>query len=163
MDYELYFFVYDSESVLWYTLYIIYTREAIVFAMRTDFPFLLSWYKRKGNEKKKSRLTSPGLLRKGRSGTEKWTRSVALRSDSIFQRRPTIPPLTPLRLGRSFFYAKALRCWIFVSALPRLRLLLFSSVYFYVDSVKYLSISHWEICLPARNSLYLGWVYIYLT
>ena len=42
VDYELYFFVYDSESVLWYTLYIIYTREAIVFAMRTDFPFLLS-------------------------------------------------------------------------------------------------------------------------
>ena len=123
-----------------------------VFAMRTDFPFLLSWYKRKGNEKKKSRLTSPGLLRKGRSGTEKWTRSVALRSDSIFQSRPSIPPLTPLRLGQSFFYAKALRCWIWV--------LLFSSVYFYVESVKYLSISHWKFCLLARNSLYLGWVYI---
>ena len=44
-----------------------------------------------------------------------------------------------------------------------LRLLLFSSVYFYGDSVKYLSISHWKLCLLARNSLFLGWVYIYLT
>ncbi len=47
-------------------------------------------------------LTSPGLLRNGRSGAEKRTRSVSLRSNSIFQHRPTIPPLTPLRLGRSF-------------------------------------------------------------
>ena len=91
-------------KVFWGTPYILYIRAKVtVFAMRTDFPFLLSWYKRKGNEKKKSRLTSPGLLRKGRSGTEKWTRSVALRSDSIFQRRPAIPTLTPLRLGQSFF------------------------------------------------------------
>ena len=44
-----------------------------------------------------------------------------------------------------------------------LRLLLFVSVYFYVYYVKYLSISHWKLCLLARNSLYLGWVYIYLT
>ena len=71
--------------------------------MRTVFPFLLSWYKRKGNEKKKIKATSPGLLRKGRSGAEKWTRFVALRSNSIFQRRPSIPTLTPLRLGQSFF------------------------------------------------------------
>ena len=62
-----------------------------------------------------------------------------------------------------FFHAKALRCWLFISALPCLRLLLFVSVYFYVYSVKYLSISHWKLCLLARNSLYLGWVYIYLT
>ena len=34
-----------------------------------------------------------------------------------------------------FFHAKALRCWLWV--------LLFSSVYFYVESVKYLSISYW--------------------
>ena len=54
-----------------------------------------------------------------------------------------------------FFYAKALRCWLW--------LLLFVSAYFYVDYVKYLSISHWKLCLLARNSLYLGWVYIYLT
>ena len=135
----------------------------MVFAMRTDLLLLLSWYKRRSNKKKKSRLTSPGLLRKGRSGAEKWTRFVALRSDSIFQRRPAIPPPTPLRLGQSFFHAKVLRCWLFVSALPCLRLLLFSSVYFYVYSVKYLSISHWKLCLLARNSLYLGWVYIYLT
>ena len=45
--------------------------------------------------------TSPGLLRNGRSGAEKRTRFVALRSNSIFQHRPAIPPLTPLRLGRS--------------------------------------------------------------
>ena len=120
-------------SVFWGTPYIIYGREKdfllsvfrtvfflknsmffvpfpifqicyiMVFAMRTDFPFLLSWYKRKGNEKKKIKATSPGLLRKGRSGAEKWTRFVALRSDSIFQRRPSIPTLTPLRLGRYFF------------------------------------------------------------
>ena len=163
MDYEWKFFICNSEGVLWYTLYIIYTREVIVFAMRTDLLFLLPWYKRKGNEKKKSRLTSPGLLRKGRSGAEQWTRFVALRSDSIFQSRPAIPTLTPLRLGQSFFHAKALRCWLFISALPCLRLLLFSSVYFYGDSVKYLSILHWKLCLLARNSLYLGWVYIYLT
>ena len=73
-------------SVFWGTPYIIYGREKdfllsvfrtvsflkssmffvpfpifqicyiMVFAMRTGFPFLLSWYKRKGNEKKKSRL-----------------------------------------------------------------------------------------------------------
>ena len=58
--------------------------------------------------------TSPGLLRKGRSGAEKRTRSVSLRSNSIFQHRPSIPPLTPLRLGRFFLDAKALRCCLFV-------------------------------------------------
>ena len=114
-----------------------------VFAMRTDFPFLLSWYKRKGNEKKKSRLTSPGLLRKGRSGSEKWTRFVALRSDSIFQSRPSIPTLTPLRLGRSFFLRQDASLLALGFLLTRLRLLLFSSAFFYVDYVKYLSISHW--------------------
>ena len=105
-----------------------------------SFSFVLIQKKRKRKEKIKA--TSPGLLRKGRSGAEKRTRSVALRSDSIFQRRPAIPTLTPLRLGQSFFHAKALRCWLFISALPCLRLLLFVSVYFYVYSVKYLSISH---------------------
>ena len=39
--YGLHFFVFDSEGILWYTLYIIYTREVIVFAMRTDLLFLL--------------------------------------------------------------------------------------------------------------------------
>ena len=40
MDYELYFFVYDSESVLWYTLFIIYTRESffILFLKYGIFP-----------------------------------------------------------------------------------------------------------------------------
>lgn len=66
-----------------------------------SFSFVLIQKKRKRKEKIKA--TSPGLLRKGRSGAEKWTRFVALRSDSIFQRRPAIPTLTPLRLGRSFF------------------------------------------------------------
>ena len=132
MDYEWKFFICNSEGVFGHTLYIIYTRENFlkncfcrwyffwkspfpvsfsvfqicymtVFAMRTDLLLLLSWYKRRSNKKKKSRLTSPGLLRKGRSGAEKWTRSVALRSDSIFQSRPSIPTLTPLRLGQSFF------------------------------------------------------------
>ena len=40
--YGLHFFVFDSEGVLGYTLYIIYTREVIVFAMRTDLLLLLS-------------------------------------------------------------------------------------------------------------------------
>ena len=75
-----------------------------------SFSFVLIQKKRKRKEKIKA--TSPGLLRKGRSGAEKRTRSVALRSDSIFQRRPAIPTLTPLRLGQSFFHAKALRCWL---------------------------------------------------
>ena len=75
-----------------------------------SFSFVLIQKKRKRKEKIKA--TSPGLLRKGRSGAEKWTRSVALRSDSIFQRRPSIPTLTPLQLGQSFFHAKALRCWL---------------------------------------------------
>ena len=66
-----------------------------------SFSFVLIQKKRKRKEKIKA--TSPGLLRKGRSGAEKWTRFVALRSDSIFQRRPSIPTLTPPRLGRSFF------------------------------------------------------------
>ena len=143
-------------------IYYIYARnDRFRHADGFSFSFVLIQKKRKRKEKIKA--TSPGLLRKGRSGAEKWTRFVALRSDSIFQRRPAIPTLTPLRLGQSFFYAKALRCWLFISALPCLRLLLFSSVYFYGDSVKYLSISHWKFCLLARNSLYLGWVYIYLT
>ena len=111
MDYEWKFFICNSEGVLGYTLHIIYTREAIVFAMRTGFPFLLSIQKKR-KRKEKIKATSPGLLRKGRSGAEKWTRFVALRSDSIFQRRPSIPTLTPLRLGQSFFHAKALRCWL---------------------------------------------------
>ena len=64
-----------------------------------SFSFVLIQKKRKRKEKIKA--TSPGLLRKGRSGAEKWTRFVALRSNSIFQHRPAIPPLTPLRLGRS--------------------------------------------------------------
>ena len=75
-----------------------------------SFSFVLIQKKRKRKEKIKA--TSPDLLRKGRSGAEKWTRFVALRSDSIFQRRPSIPPLTPIRLGQSFFHAKALRCWL---------------------------------------------------
>ncbi len=62
--------------------------------------FVLIQKKKKQEEKIKA--TSPGLLRKGRSGAEKRTRFVALRSNSIFQHRPSIPPLTPLRLGRSF-------------------------------------------------------------
>ena len=53
-------FICNSEGVSGYTLYIIYTREVIVFAMRTDFPFLLYQDKRKGNEKKKSRLRLRG-------------------------------------------------------------------------------------------------------
>ena len=53
-------------------------------------------------QEEKIKATSPGLLRKGRSGAEKRTRFVTLRSDSIFQHRPSIPPLTPLRLGQSF-------------------------------------------------------------
>ena len=150
-------------SVFWGTPYILYIRKKWLFSPcgRVFLFFCLIQKKRKRKEKIKA--TSPGLLRKGRSGAEKWTRFVALRSNSIFQRRPAIPPLTPLRLGQLFFHAKALRCWLFISALPCLRLLLFSSVYFYVYSVKYLSISHWKLCLLARNSLYLGWVYIYLT
>ena len=59
--------------------------------------------KEEETRRKNQGWTSPGLLRKGRSGTEKWTRFVALRSNSIFQHRPSIPPLTPLRLGQSFF------------------------------------------------------------
>ena len=123
-----------------------------------SFSFVLIQKKRKRKEKIKA--TSPGLLRKGRSGTEKWTRFVALRSDSIFQRRPAIPTLTPIRLGQSFFHAKALRCWLFISALPCLRLLLFSSVYFYVYSMKYLSISHWKFCLLARNSRMIFYIFM---
>ena len=57
---------------------------------------------KKKKQEEKIKATSPGLLRNGRSGAEKRTRSVSLRSNSIFQHRPTIPPLTPLRLGRSF-------------------------------------------------------------
>ena len=133
------------QCVFRYTLYIIYTRERffiicfqngdffaknsffrLVFFFSNmlhdgfrhadgfSFSFVLIQKKRKRKEKIKA--TSPGLLRKGRSGAEKRTRSVALRSDSIFQRRPAIPTLTPLRLGQSFFYAKALRCWLFISA-----------------------------------------------
>ena len=76
------------------------------------FPFSFVLIQKKRKRKEKIKATSTGLLRNGRSGAEKWTRFVALRSDSIFQHRPAIPTLTPLRLGRSFFHAKALRCWI---------------------------------------------------
>ena len=68
---------------------------------------------------------------------------------------PTPRPVFFLRQGASLLALGFM--------LTCLRLLLFSSVYFYVYSVKYLSISHWKLCLLARNSLYLGWVYIYLT
>ena len=85
VDYEWKFFICNSEGVFGYTLYIIYTRENFlkncfcrwyffwkspfpvsfsvfqicymtVFAMRTDLLLLLSWYKRRSNKKKKSRL-----------------------------------------------------------------------------------------------------------
>ena len=83
-------------------IYYIYARnDRFRHADGFSFSFVLIQKKRKRKEKIKA--TSPGLLRKGRSGAEKWTRFVALRSDSIFQRRPAIPPLTPLRLGQSFF------------------------------------------------------------
>ena len=83
-------------------IYYIYARnDRFRHADGFSFSFVLIQKKRKRKEKIKA--TSPGLLRKGRSGAEKWTRFVALRSDSIFQRRPAIPTLTPLRLGRSFF------------------------------------------------------------
>ena len=92
-------------------IYYIYARnDRFRHADGFSFSFVLIQKKRKRKEKIKA--TSPGLLRKGRSGAEKWTRFVALRSNSIFQRRPSIPPLTPLRLGRSSFHAKALRCWL---------------------------------------------------
>ena len=68
---------------------------------------------------------------------------------------PTPRPVFFLRQGASLLALGFM--------LTCLRLLLFSSVYFYVYSVKYLSISHWKLCLSARNSIYLGWVYIYLT
>ena len=143
-------------------IYYIYARnDRFRHADGFSFSFVLIQKKRKRKEKIKA--TSPGLLRKGRSGAEKWTRFVALRSDSIFQRRPAIPTLTPLRLGRSFFLRQGASLLALGFLLTCLRLLLFSSVYFYVYSVKYLSISHWKLCLLARNSLYLGWVYIYLT
>ena len=83
--------------------------------------FVLIQKKKKQEEKIKA--TSPGLLRKGRSGAEKRTRFVALRSNSIFQHRPAIPPLTPLRLGRSIIRQGA-SLLAFVLALSRLRLLL---------------------------------------
>ena len=143
-------------------IYYIYARnDRFRHADGFSFSFVLIQKKRKRKEKIKA--TSPGLLRKGRSGAEKWTRFVALRSDSIFQRRPAIPTLTPLRLGRFFFLRQGASLLALGFLLTCLRLLLFSSVYFYVYSVKYLSISHWKLCLLARNSLYLGWVYIYLT
>ena len=83
-------------------IYYIYARsDCFRHADGFSFSFVLIQKKRKRKEKIKA--TSPGLLRKGRSGSEKWTRSVALRSDSIFQSRPSIPTPTPLRLGRSFF------------------------------------------------------------
>ena len=83
-------------------IYYIYARsDCFRHADGFSFSFVLIQKKRKRKEKIKA--TSPGLLRKGRSGAEKWTRFVALRSDSIFQQRPAIPTLTPLRLGQSFF------------------------------------------------------------
>ena len=68
---------------------------------------------------------------------------------------PTPRPVFFLRQGASLLALGFM--------LTCLRFLLFSSVYFYVYSAKYLSISHWKLCIFARNSLYLGWVYIYLT
>ena len=136
------------------TLYIIYTRESDCFRHADGFSFSFVLIQKKRKRKEKIKATSPGLLRNGRSGAEKWTRSVALRSDNIFQRRPAIPPLTPLRLGRSFFYAKALRCWF----------CFFRCCFMpYLFSYRvFLDLSHREICYFTRNSLYLGWVYIYL-
>ena len=98
--------------LLWvHLIYYIYARnDRFCHADGFSFSFVLIQKKRKRKEKIKA--TSPDLLRKGRSGAEKWTRFVALRSDSIFQRRQSIPPLTPLRLGQSLFHAKALRCWL---------------------------------------------------
>ena len=70
---------------------------------------------------------------------------------------PTTRPVFFLRQGASLLALGFM--------LTCLRLLLFVSVFLYAESVKYLSISisHWKLCIFARNSLYLGWVYIYLT
>ena len=97
------FFHRRFSVLLWvHLIYYIYARsDCFRHADGFSFSFVLIQKKRKRKEKIKA--TSPGLLRKGRSGAEKWTRFVALRSDSIFQRRPAIPTLTPLRLGQSFF------------------------------------------------------------
>ena len=48
------------------------------------------------------------------------------------------------------FYAHTylLRCWIW---------------WHHLSCAAFLSLSHWKLCPLARNSLYLGWVYIYLT
>ena len=149
-------------------IYYIYARsDCFRHADGFSFSFVLIQKKRKRKEKIKA--TSPGLLRKGRSGAEKWTRFVALRSDSIFQRRPAIPTLTPLRLGQSFFHAKALRCWLWLFGFITLRFLphtysLRRWIWWHpLSCAAFLSLSHWKLCLLARNSLYLGWVYIYLT
>ena len=97
------FFHRRFSVLLWvHLIYYIYARsDCFRHADGFSFSFVLIQKKRKRKEKIKA--TSPGLLRKGRSGAEKRTRSVALRSDSIFQRRPAIPTLTPLRLGQFFF------------------------------------------------------------
>ena len=97
-------------------IYYIYARSNC-FRHADGFSFSFVLIQKKRKRKEKIKATSPGLLRKGRSGAEKWTRFVALRSDSIFQRRPSIPTLTLLRLGQSFFHAKALRCWLWVFCL----------------------------------------------
>ena len=111
-----FFHCYFAVCFVVHLIYYIYARnDRFRHADGFSFSFVLIQKKRKRKEKIKA--TSPGLLRKGRSGTEKWTRFVALRSDSIFQRRPAIPTLTPLRLGQSFFHAKALRCWLWVFCL----------------------------------------------
>ena len=83
-----------------------------VFAMRTGFPFLLSWYKRKGNEKKKSRLRLRAYSGKAVLALKYELASLHYAQTAFFQRRPAIPTLTPLRLGQSLFHAKALRCWL---------------------------------------------------
>ena len=127
-------------------VYYIYARnDRFRHADGFSFSFVLIQKKRKRKEKIKA--TSPGLLRKGRSGAEKWTRFVALRSNSIFQRRPAIPTLTPLRLGQSFFHAKALRCWLL-------------DLWFYNATVSTPTLIHFAVGFDGTIFLVqLSWVY----
>ena len=69
--YGLHFFVFDSEGVLGYTLYIIIYARSDCFRHADGFSFSFVLIQKKRKRKEKIKATSPGLLRKGRSGTEK--------------------------------------------------------------------------------------------
>ena len=154
MHYEWKFFICNSEGVFGYTLYILYICAKRLFSPcgRIFLFFCLDTKEKETKRKNQGYVSGPTPERPFWLWKMNSLRCTALRQHfseppvHSYAHAPTPRPILFLRQGASLL---ALFFWMLFYALP------FSYRVF-------LDLSHREICYFTRNSLYLGWVYIYL-